>query len=315
MGRGSTVGASVRSGGFKIFRFWTSLLFDPRVAVSKALALPVFLRNLATYGLRARFTPFPLRLDELMYMTYDRFGSAGAVWGHYFLQDLWAAQWLFRHDVAYHVDVGSRIDGFVGHLLTFSRVCYVDIRPVHAIVPGFEFRPGNIVRLPFQDDSLETLSCLHAIEHVGLGRYGDPVDPQGHVKAARELSRVLKPGGALLLSTPVGRQRVVFDAHRVFDPSAVVEIFSTLRLEAFHLIDDQGLQILHDAPFDGARRCDYGCGMFLFRKGASVEPVPLGEHSGRQKVFRVRDGPPRLLFTQDARLRPARDDTGHPVDH
>ena len=65
-------------------------------------------------------------------------------------------------------------------------------------------------------------------EHIGLGRYGDPLDPLGTRKAAAELQRVLAPGGQLLFSLPVGRPRVEFNAHRVHDPHEVASWFDGL---------------------------------------------------------------------------------------
>jgi len=110
------------------------------------------------------------------------------------------------------------------------------------------------------------LSCLHVIEHIGLGRYGDPIDPDGHLKAAAELSRVLRSGGQLLLGTPVGRERLCFDAHRIFDPATIVAMLKPLVLLTFALIDDGGTTIQREASFEQARRCTYGCGLFLFEK-------------------------------------------------
>jgi SAM-dependent methyltransferase len=120
--------------------------------------------------------------------------------------------------------------------------------------------------MPFDDDSVPSLSSLHVIEHIGLGRYGDTVDPNGYLKAAAELCRVLAPGGRLLLGTPVGRERVCFDAHRVFDPETIVQAFEELVLAEFLLIDDAGRGVIAGASFEQARRCEYGCGLFVFEK-------------------------------------------------
>jgi SAM-dependent methyltransferase len=196
----------------------------------------------------------------------DRCRQAGAASGHYFWQDLWAAKYLFDNRRTHHVTIGSRIDGFVTHAIPFCNVTYVDIRPLSAIVEGLEYRPGSLLNLPFEDDSIQSMSSLHVIEHVGLGRYGDPVQADGHLQAAGELKRVLAPGGELLIGTPVGIERVCFDAHRIFDPQTVVSMFSPLGLVEFSLIDDQGDRIIRHQSFEVARKCKYGCGLFIFSK-------------------------------------------------
>lgn len=165
-----------------------------------------------------------------------------------------------------HVDVGSRLDGFVAHLLTFRELEYVDIRPLDNPPPGLQVLQGSIQEMPFPDNSIASLSCLHVIEHIGLGRYGDWVDPDGHLKAARELARVLQPGGRLYLGTPVGRERLCFDAHRIFHPATVQEMFPNLPLTEFSLIDDHGTKIIENATFEQAASCRYGCGLFIFEK-------------------------------------------------
>ena len=107
-------------------------------------------------------------------------------------------------------------------------------------------------------------------EHVGLGRYGEELNPRGHLDAARELARVLAPGGELLVGVPIGRGRLCFDAHRVLDPQTVVDAFAGLKLSEFSLVDDRGSEVQTNASFDLARRCSYGCGLFAFRNPVAV---------------------------------------------
>ncbi len=246
-----------------------SLLFDPRILTRKWRGVPFFVRNAISYRTRNPDPGFRIRWASAHYLSHERFVLAGTTRGHYFHQDLWAARHLAQREIRHHVDVGSRLDGFVAHVLTFADVTYVDIRPVECAVEGLHFLPGSLVRLPFGTASVPSLSCLHVIEHVGLGRYGDEVDPHGHVKAAHELTRVLAPGGVLLLGTPIGHERLVFDAHRVFDPETVVAMFSDLKLQEFALIDDVGDRIHYGVDFEIARQCDYGCGLFVFTKPAA----------------------------------------------
>ena len=241
-------------------------LFDPLEIVNKWRALGFYARNARTYRRANNASSFDIRWRDLWYRSYDRFADAGSVTFHYFFQDLWAASRLHEADVRRHVDVGSRLDGFVAHVLPFCDVWYVDVRPLGVHIPRLKFTRALVTALPFSTGSIPSLSCLHVLEHVGLGRYGDPIDPEGHVRAALELARVLEPGGTLLFGTPVGRERVCFDAHRVFDPETVVRLFAGLRLVEFSLIDDKGAWIREGATFAAAQACSYGCGLFRFEK-------------------------------------------------
>jgi len=204
---------------------------------------------------------------ELKPCLKDRHDSAGSARGHYFLQDIWAAQHVHRHGASEHVDVASRVDGFVAHVVSFKPVRYVDIRPLESTVPGLTWQEGTVCALPQADRSIASLSCLHVIEHIGLGRYGDPLDPNGWLDGLRELQRVLKPGGQLLIGTPCGRQRVIFHAHRVFSPAQIVAALPELQLVEFSLIKDNSATAwITNSPLDASDGLPYACGLFRFTR-------------------------------------------------
>ncbi len=172
---------------------------------------------------------------------------------NYFLQDTWAASKVFAARPEYHVDVGSTAL-LVGILAQFTRVCSVDIRPLPVTIPGLEIKRGSIVQMPFEDQSLYSISSLCVIEHVGLGRYGDPLDPMGTQRAAHELKRVLAPGGNLYISVPIEpNPRVYFNAHRSFHHRDVLEMFHDLELQEVIFIqwgNTYTLQDWHKIPFE-----------------------------------------------------------------
>lgn len=252
-----------------IFKSIYLLLSDfsiyPLEMITRLRGIPYYLANLRLWSKENTAPSFQIRLSELRFLSWERFASAGGTRGHYFHQDLWVASDIYRLNIRSHVDVGSRLDGFIAHLLPFCSVTFVDLRPLNLDHVNFNFIQGTITNLPFKDSSISSLSCLHVIEHIGLGRYGDTIDPEGFRKAANELVRVLAPGGRLFLSTPVGVERLVFDAHRIFDPLTVVETFAPAKLASFHLISDAGDRMIPDASFAEARRCKYGCGIFVFQ--------------------------------------------------
>jgi SAM-dependent methyltransferase len=183
---------------------------------------------------------------------------------HYTYQDAWAAREIHGFAPARHVDVGSRIT-FVLGLAAFVPTTFVDLRPLCVDIPNLQTQAGTLLALPFGDQELESLSCLHVAEHVGLGRYGDPLDPDGSAKAAAELARVLAPGGRLWLGLPVGRERTNFNAHRVHDPRRVPSMFPGLELENLAGVDDAGVYLEDLDPSD-LSASEWACGLYRFTR-------------------------------------------------
>jgi hypothetical protein len=183
---------------------------------------------------------------------------------HYFYQGAWLARRLCASKVAKHVDIGSSALT-ISVLSAQVETLFVDYRPLKAPLPGLTSIAGNILDLSFQDDSIESLSCLHVIEHIGLGRYGDPIDPLGSVKATLELQRVVSHGGSLFISLPIGRERVCFNAHRVHSPISVLKLFPQMKLIEFSYVDDAG-QYNEKKSLEDAGDFEYGCGFFHFQK-------------------------------------------------
>jgi SAM-dependent methyltransferase len=185
---------------------------------------------------------------------------------HYVYLGAWAFRHIVAHRPARHVDVGAQI-GWVTCLASITKVVFIDVRPFAGSVENLESRAGSILALPFGDRELDSLSCLHVAEHIGLGRYGDAIDPLGTRKAVRELARVLAAGGRLYFALPIGRPSVVFNAHRVHDPETIVQSFGEegLQLEQFAAVDDAGRFSSRAEPRD-YRSQRYACGMFLIRR-------------------------------------------------
>jgi hypothetical protein len=192
--------------------------------------------------------------------------SAGTATGHYFWQDLLVARRVMLASPARHVDVGSRVDGLITHLLVFREVEVVDVRLLSHPVPGLKFILDDATALSSLDDqSIESLSSLHALEHFGLGRYGDPIDAQGHIRGLRSLQRVLAPGGRLYLSFPVGAEQVEYNGQRVLSPTLPLDVLSELTLESFVAIPSSGPPREDMRPNDLAGTSGW-CGLYEFSR-------------------------------------------------
>jgi SAM-dependent methyltransferase len=204
--------------------------------------------------------------------------SSGSL-GAYFRQDQLVARWIHADQPERHVDVGSRLDGFIGHLSVFRDVDVIDIRPQPHPVHNVRFHQLDLMQdLPGEwIGCTPSLSCLHTIEHFGLGRYGDALDLTGHLKGLEQLKKLVRPGGCLYLSTPIGPERIEFNAHRVFAAETLTGWFSDgWTIERFAVIDDA--DVLHenlswDHP-DRSRHfgCTLGVGILTARRHPTPEP-------------------------------------------
>jgi len=178
----------------------------------------------------------------------------------YFYQDTWCARKIFENKPMHHVDVASKAD-LVGTISQFVPTTMVDIRPLEVTLPELSFVKGSILDLPFKNGEVASLSSICVIEHIGLGRYGDPLDPFGSEKAAKELVRVLARDGSLYLSVPIDSEnKVYFNAHRAFTRDYVLKIFSPLTLVEEKYIYGMNL----DDSYDPVKK--FGTGLFWFKK-------------------------------------------------
>ena len=209
-------------------------------------------------------TPFPILTDK------DDQG--GVMKGHYFHQDLFIARKIHEANPEKHVDIGSRTDGFIAHVASFRHIELLDIRPIESSVKNISFRQANLMELP--KDLLnytDSISSLHAIEHFGLGRYGDPIDYWGFLKAIQNITMMLKQGGTFYFSVPIGAQRIEFNAHRVFSIAYLMNLLSeSYEISSFSYVDDAGefhedIALTKDMIANNCQ-CKYGCGIFILQK-------------------------------------------------
>lgn len=245
----------------RTLRNWATQIVDPTWVIKGLIGYMHYLIDWRRYAHMPGAET--IRLTDSYPQVHDCTGTS-EVDPHYFYGNGWAMRRILSVAPPRHVDIGSQ-SMFVNLLGARIPVIFVDYRPLMNRVTGLECLAGNIVMLPFADCSIDSLSCLHVIEHIGLGRYGDPLDPNGTRKAAGELSRVLAPGGNLFMVTPIGRPRVCFNAHRIHAPEMICEYFSDLELVEFSSVDDDG-HFVEQVNLTAFRSANYACGMFWFRK-------------------------------------------------
>lgn len=185
---------------------------------------------------------------------------------HYIYHTAWAARKVKEISPQRHTDISSALY-FSGIVSAFIPVDFYDYRPADLNLSNLKSASADLTRLFFSDNSLSSLSCLHTVEHIGLGRYGDPLDAQGDLKAIAELKRVLAPGGSLLFVVPVGLPRIEYNAHRIYSYEMIKDYFKELTLKEFTLIDDSG-QFIENASPESVKDQRYGCGCFWFTKEA-----------------------------------------------
>jgi SAM-dependent methyltransferase len=239
---------------------------DPRKTVLSLRGLPRYVRDYSRF--RSAYTG---RL-EMVPCLHDWYEEGGSARTEYFWQDLLVARKVFEGKPEKHVDIGSRVDGFVAHVASFREIEMLDVRPITPKIPGVTFKRDDLMKpLDGMDDYCDSLSCLHALEHFGLGRYGDPIDPKGFERGFANMARLLKKNGVFYLSVPIGMDRVEFNANRVFDPRLIVNLAvkNSLQLSALTVIG-QGAKVLELAP-DTAWLTDlaaqhYALGIFTFVK-------------------------------------------------
>lgn len=159
---------------------------------------------------------------------HDRYEEGGTTNSDYFWQDLLVARHIYEASPNRHIDVGSRVDGFVAHVACFRNIEVFDVRPVYTKIPGVTFHKANLMdasSLPITDSGYcDSISCLHALEHFGLGRYGDPINPYGFRLGFKNMVKLLKPEGTMYLSVPIGKEKVEFNANWIFDPKTILNL-------------------------------------------------------------------------------------------
>jgi SAM-dependent methyltransferase len=248
--------------------------------------MTLFSKFLESVTRARRYKEYKRQFDEFSRITRERASRNAPLWEdrypclddstaatgfdrHYIYHPAWAARILAQTRPDKHVDISSTLN-FCSIVSAFVPFEFFDYRPATLVLPGLKSKSADLTNLDWTDASVSSLSCMHVIEHIGLGRYGDPIDPDGDLRAIFELVRVLAPGGSLLVAVPVGQERICFNAHRIYDARRFASHFLGLELIDFALIPDGDVPdgLIRDNAFDIASQQSYGCGCFWFKRPA-----------------------------------------------
>jgi len=264
---------TVKRGLHLAYRLLVLIGFDPRRTLHVVRGLPIYLRNLATFRRQQKASKVSFSFTKLYPCFEDRFADGGIATGHYFHQDLLVARRIYLNKPRLHVDVGSSVAGFVAHVASFRPIEVLDIRRITSKVADVKFTQCDLMGdIPKElVDYCDSLSCLHALEHFGLGRYGDPVKFDGYLAGLDNLHKILKSGGKFYFSVPIGPQRVEFDGHRVFAVKYLLDLLhEKYAIDAFSYVDDNGDLFENAALIEqNVERnfgCGFGCGIFELTK-------------------------------------------------
>lgn len=201
--------------------------------------LPSYVQDYKKFKqLSKQLSIFPL--GKLFPIVTDKYEESATLSGFYFYQDLLVAQKIYRANPLKHVDIGSRIDGFVAHVASFREIELFDIRPLTHPITQVTFTQADIMDIDTSlHDYADSISSLSVLEHFGLWRYGDTLDPEGYLKWFESIYKILKPGGTFYFSVPIGPQRVEFNAHRVFSLDYLITYLQDkYSLVSFSYVDD-----------------------------------------------------------------------------
>ena len=257
--------------------YWLNAFgINPRRLITSAGSFHRVVLDYIALRRQNRELPIPYRLRFCSPSLHEKRTSSGSASGHYFHQDLLVARKVFERSPERHVDIASRVDGFVAHVASFRPIEVFDIRPLKNKIPNIIFHQCDLM-VPQEEqwEYCDSLSCLHALEHFGLGRYGDPINIEGHRDGFRNLARILRRNGMLYLSVPIGPERIDFNGHRVLNVRTILDLArDEFELIGFSYVDDQGdLQTnieLTNELIKNNCECYYGCGIFEFKKTGST---------------------------------------------
>lgn len=217
--------------------------------------------NLST-SLRPEFNKYyryPCLNDDSSLTNFD---------SHYIYHVAWAIKKVLDSKPEQHVDISSSLN-FCTSICSVIPTTFIDYRPANLILNQLVCKKGDITdTTQWEENSYDSVSCMHVVEHIGLGRYGDILDVNGDLSAMSNLMKIVKPGGRLLFVVPTGIPEIYFNAHRVYSAKWIIDFFSSqFELNEFYYIfSDSTKSPLLNCDISLTENVTYGCGCYEFIK-------------------------------------------------
>lgn len=250
------------------FQVLSEISYQQYVSVYNFYEKSFYAQDREKYSQMNHRASFDIKKEDERPILTDKYAKMGSV-HQYFWQDLWAAKLIYKNRPKEHFDIGSRLDGFISHILAMGiSLKVIDVRLFPVEIPGMEIIVDDATMLQeFADSSIESLSALCSLEHFGLGRYGDPVNPEACFQCFTQIQKKVKSGGHIYISVPIGKEKLQFNAHRIFYASTIIENFSNCNLLEFSVCN--GIKIEENVKidkYDDNNNCGEVFGLFYFQK-------------------------------------------------
>lgn len=238
--------------------------------IKRSTKAPWIMKDFFAFKKRDTTHRFPMRIADLYPIKGEKTATTEFD-RHYVYHPAWAVRVVKEINPPFHIDISSTLH-FCSMLSAFIPVKFYDYRPAELALSGLETHKGDLMHLPFESKSVKSISCMHTIEHIGLGRYGDPIDPDGDKKAVNELKRVVAPGGSLLIVVPLGIPRIEYNAHRIYSYDILTKLVldNDFVLHEYAYIPQRTSEgpIKRNAKPEDGKDSYYACGCFWFKRKA-----------------------------------------------
>jgi hypothetical protein len=142
-----------------------------------------------------------------------------------------ASSWILKAIEKYNIKnqkiavIGSLTPWIEAILLNFDNI----VTTVEYNVPTIDYPNLNSISYwDFQKNTTkyDCIITYSSIKHSGLGRYGDPLDPNGDVHTMQEIHKNLVNNGLLIWGAPVGHDALVWNVHRIYGKIRLPLIFN-----------------------------------------------------------------------------------------